>query len=144
MPPPSPPMLDDILSQMSQRDFSSTQLFRSNSEYFNNARKNAPSNVADLSSFNKRGSSFRSSYSSQLSQAHGDWFSSGSQPTQTHARYLQPSLLTNEEELEADYGDDEFIQDSPELFTQRSDFHVHGAPLTTSGLEHMENSEGMN
>ncbi|KAL9959674.1 hypothetical protein ACROYT_G033017 [Oculina patagonica] len=135
-------MLDDILSQMSQRDFSSTQLFRSNSEYFNNARKNAPSTVADLSSLNKRGSSFQSSFGSQMSQARGDWFLSGSQPTQTHSRYLQPSVLTNEEELEVDYGDEEFIQDSPELFTQRSDFHLSGAPLTTSDQEHMESLEG--
>ncbi|XP_078343088.1 putative ATP-dependent DNA helicase HFM1 [Oculina patagonica] len=142
VPPHSPPMLDDILSQMSQRDFSSTQLFRSNSEYFNNARKNAPSTVADLSSLNKRGSSFQSSFGSQMSQARGDWFLSGSQPTQTHSRYLQPSVLTNEEELEVDYGDEEFIQDSPELFTQRSDFHLSGAPLTTSDQEHMESLEG--
>lgn len=126
---------------MSQRDFSSTQLFRSNSEYFNDARTNfAPSNVSDLSSFGKRRTSFQSSYGSQLSRAHGDWLTNGSQLT--HSRYLQPSQVANEED-EADYGDEEFIQDSPELFTQRDDFNLQGAPFTTSDLEHVGSSGGM-
>ena len=145
MPPPSPPMLDDILSQMSQtqRDFSSTQLFRSNSEYFNNSRKNTPTNVAaNRSSFDQRGSSFQGSFSSQLSQTHNDWFTSGSQPSLTQSRYTQPLLLTEEDD-EAAYGAEQFIQDSRELFTQRSDLHVGGGPLATSELEDMENSEGM-
>lgn len=141
MPPPSPPKLDDIPSQMSQRDLSSTQLFRSNSEYFNDTRTNyAPSNVADMSSFSKRGASFQSSYGSQLSRAHGDWLTSGSQLT--GAGFLQPSLVTNAED-EVYYGDEDLIQDSPELFTQRDDFNLQGAPFTTSELEHMGSSEGM-
>lgn len=145
MQPPSPPMLDDILSQISQRDLSSTQLFRSNSEYFNNARKNKPYKAVDkLPSFGKQAFPFQSSFGSQKSKKeHGDWFSSGrSQPSQTQSRYLQSSLLTNEVD-EADYGDEEFIQDSPELFTQRSDFYGHGAPHTSPDLEHQDDSEGM-
>lgn len=141
MPPPSPPKLDDILSQMSQRDLSSTQLFRSNSEYFNDARTNhAPSKVTDMSPFGKRGATFQSSYGSQLSRASGDWLTSGSQLT--HSRYLQASQVVNEED-EADYGDEEFIQDSPELFTQRDDFNLQGAPFTTYDLERMGSSGGM-
>lgn len=141
IPPPSPPKLDDILSQMSQRDLPSTQLFRSNSEYFSDASTNyTPSNVADLSSFSKGRASFQSSYGSQLSRAHGDWLTNGFQLTQS--RYLQPSQVANEED-EADYGDEEFIQDSPELFTQRNDFNLQGAPFTTSDLEHVGSSEGM-
>ena len=141
MPPPSPPKLDDILSQMSQRDVSSTQLFRSNSEYFNNARTDhAPSKVTDISSFNKRGGTFQSSYGSQLNSVRGDWLTSGSQ--QTYSRYHQASQEANEED-EADYGEEEFIQDSPELFTQRNDFNLQGAPFTTSDLESMGSSDGM-
>lgn len=141
MPPPSPPKLDDISSQMSQRDFSSTQLFCSNSEYFNDTRTNyAPSNVVDMPPFCKRGTSFQSSYGSQLSRANEDWLTSGSQLT--GARFLQPSQVTNKD-YEADFGDEEFIHDSPELFTQRDDFNLHGAPFTTSDLEHMGSSEGM-
>ncbi|KAJ7379369.1 hypothetical protein OS493_016605 [Desmophyllum pertusum] len=136
MPPPSPPMLDDILSQMSQRELSSTQLFRSNAaEYFNNARNKASSSI-DLSSFGKGGASF---HNSQLNHKHSnDWFASGSQIT--HSGYLQPSQLTINEE-ETDYGDEEVVQDSPELFTQRSDFHLYGDPFETPDLEHAENSE---
>jgi len=141
MPSPSPPKLDDILSQMSQRDLSSTQLFRSNSEYFNDARTNhAPSKVTDMSPFGKRGATFQSSYGSQLSRAPGDWLTSGSQLT--HSRYLQASQVVNEED-EADYGDEEFIQDSPELFTQRDDFNLQGAPFTTYDLERMGSSGGL-
>ena len=141
MPPPSPPKLDDIPSQMSQRDLSSTQLFRSNSEYFNDTRTNfAPSNAADMSPFSKRGASFQSSYGSQLSRAHGDWLTSGSQLT--GARFLQPSLVTNAEDG-VYYGDEDLIQESPELFTQRDDFNLQGVPFTTSVLEHMGSSEGM-
>lgn len=134
MPPPSPPKLDDIPSQ---RDLSSTQLFRSNSEYFNDT---TPSNVADMSPFSKRGASFQSSYGSQLSRAHGDWLTSGSQLT--GARFLQPSLVTNAEDG-VYYGDEDLIQESPELFTQRDDFNLQGAPFTTSVLEHVGSSEGM-
>ena len=143
MAPPSPPKLDDVLSQMSQRDLSSTQLFRSNSRYFDDARTNyTPSNVANLSSFGKRGASFQSSYGSQLSKAHGDWLTSGSQLA--YSRYLQPAEVANEDDG-VDYGDEEFIQDSPELFTQRDDFNLQlqGAPFTTPDLEHMGSSEGM-
>lgn len=141
MPPTSPPKLDDILSQMSQRDLSSTQLFRSNSEYFNNARTNhAPSKVTDMFSFNKRGDTFQSSYGSQLSRAHEDWLTSGSQLTDS--RYFQASQVANEED-EADYGEEEFIQDSPELFTQRDDFNQQGNPFTASDLESIGSSEGM-
>ena len=141
MPPPSPPKLDDILSQMSQRDLSSTQLFHSNSEYFNNVRTNhAPSKVTDMFSFNKRGGAFQSSYGSQLSRAHEDWLTSGSQLTDS--RYFQASQVANEED-EADYGEEEFIQDSPELFTQRDDFNQQGNPLTASDLESIGSSEGM-
>ena len=141
MPPTSPPKLDDILSQMSQRDLSSTQLFRSNSEYFNNVRTNhAPSKVTDMSSSKKRGGTFQSSYGSQLSSAHEDWLTIGSQLT--GSRYFQASQVANEED-EADYGEEEFIQDSPELFTQRDDFNQQGNPLTASDLESIGSSEGM-
>lgn len=141
MPPTSPPKLDDILSQMSKRDLSSTQLFRSNSEYFNNARTNhAPSKVTDMFSFNKRGDTFQSSYGSQLSRAHEDWLTSGSQLTDS--RYFQASQVANEED-EADYGEEEFIHDSPELFTQRDDFNQQGNPFTASDLESIGSSEGM-
>ena len=141
MPPPSPPKLDEILSQMSQRDLSSTQLFRLNSEYFNDVRTNhAPSKVTTLSPFSKSGATFQSSYGSQLSRAHGDWLTSGSQLT--HSRYLQASQVANEED-EADYGEEEFIQDSPELFSQRDDFNLQGASFTTSNLESMGSSERM-
>ena len=142
MPPPSPPKLDDVYSQMSQRDLSATQLFRSNSEYFNAAGTNhAPSKVTDMSSYSNRGASFQSSYGSQLSGTHGDWLTSS--PQLTRSRYLQESQVANEED-EADFGEEEFIQDSPELFTQRGDFNLYGEPLfTTSDLECMGSSEGM-
>ena len=92
-----------------------------------------------MPSLNKRGGTFQTSYGSQLSRAHGDWLTSGSQLT--HSRYLLPSQTANEED-EADYGEEEFIQDSPELFSQRDDFNPQGAPFTTSDLEPMGSSEG--
>lgn len=91
-------------------------------------------------SFNKRGDTFQSSYGSQLSRAHEDWLTSGSQLTDS--RYFQASQVANEED-EADYGEEEFIQDSPELFTQRDDFNQQGNPFTASDLESIGSSEGM-
>ena len=91
-------------------------------------------------SFNKRGGTFQGSYGSQSSSTHGDWLTSGSQLTDS--RYFQAPQLANEED-EADYGEEEFIQDSPELFTQRDDFNLQGAPFTTSDLDSMGSSEGM-
>ena len=129
-------MLDDILSQISQRDLSSTQLFRSNSEYFNNARSKVLSNSVDLSSFDKRALP-QSSYGSQWNQKDSDWFAGSSQLS--HSRHLQPSLLYNEEE--ADYEDEEIVQDSPELFTQHGDFQVHGPTFNRPDLG-MDDSEG--
>ena len=75
-----------------------------------------------------------------MSSVHGDWLTSGSQ--QTYSRYYQASQVGNEED-EDDYGEEEFIQDSPELFTQRDDFNLQGAPFTTSDLESMGSSDGM-
>ena len=129
-------MLDDILSQMSQRDISSTQLFRSNSEHFNNVRRKALSNSIDLPSFDKRALP-QSSYGSQWNQKDSDWFAGSSQLSQS--RHLQPSLLYNEEE--ADYEDEEIVQDSPELFTQHGDLQLHGPPFNRPDLG-MEDSEG--
>lgn len=115
MAPPSPPMLDDILSQMSQRDFPSTQLFRSNSEFFNNnAASIGTSTAADLLD-NERSFLHSSRHSSQN---HDKWITSEAHIS--HSRYSQPSLFIEDED---DYGGDEILQDSPELFTQRSDFH---------------------
>ena len=115
MAPPSPPMLDDILSQMSQRDFPSTQLFRSNSEFFNNNTASiGTSTAADLLD-NERSFLHSSRHSSQN---HDKWITSEAHIS--HSRYSQPSLFIEDED---DYGGDEILQDSPELFTQRSDFH---------------------
>ena len=72
-----------------------------------------------------------------MSSTHEDWLSNGSQ-----LRYFQASQVANKED-EADYGEEEFIQDSPELFTQRDDFNLPEAPFTASDLESMGSSEGM-
>lgn len=116
MAPPSPPMLDDILSQMSQRDFPSTQLFRSNAEFFkNNAASIGTSTAIDLLDDER---SFLHG-SRHPSQNHDKWIT-----TEAHispARYSQPSPFIDDQD---DYGGDEILQDSPELFTQRSDFHT--------------------
>lgn len=116
MAPPSPPMLDDILSQMSQRDFPSTQLFRSNSEFFNNnAASIGTSTAVDL--FDNERSFLHSNRHS--SQNHDKWITNEGHIS--HSRFPQPSLFIEDED---DYGGDEILQDSPELFTQRSDFHT--------------------
>lgn len=129
-------MLDDIQSQMSQNDLSSTQLFRSNADYFNNSRFKTSSNSMDSSSFVTQAST-PNSFASQGNQKESEWFVSSSQRTQS--RYLQPSLLYDEEE--ADNAHEVVAQDSPELFTQHSDFHLRGAPFNASELD-MEDSEG--
>ena len=108
-------MLDDILSQMSQRDFSSTQLFRSNSEFFNNTASIGTSTAVDLLD-NERSLLHSSGHSSQN---HDKWITSEAHIS--HSRCSQPSLFIDDED---DYGGDEILQDSPELFTQRSDFHT--------------------
>ena len=118
MAPPSPPMLDDILSQMSQRDFPSTQLFRSNSEFFNSAASIGTATAVDLLD-NERSFLHSGFYSGHSSQNHGKWITSEAHIS--HSRYSQPSLFIDDED---DYGGDEILQDSPELFTQRSDFHT--------------------
>lgn len=115
MAPPSPPMLDDILSQISQRDFSSTQLFRSNSEFFNSAASIGTSTAVDLLD-NERSVLHSSRHSSQN---HDKWITNEAHIS--HSRFSQPSLFIEDED---DYGGDEILQDSPELFTQRSDFHT--------------------
>ncbi|RMX38482.1 hypothetical protein pdam_00016775, partial [Pocillopora damicornis] len=129
-------MLDDIQSQMSQNNLSSTQLFRSNADYFNNRRFKTSSNSMDSSSFVTQAST-PNSFASQWNQKESEWFVSSSQRTQS--RYLQPSLLYDEEE--ADNAHEVVAQDSPELFTQHSDFHLRGAPFNASELD-MEDSEG--
>jgi len=93
-----------------------------------------------MSSLNKRGATFQTSYGSQFSRRHGDWLTSSSQLT--HSRYLLPSHAANEED-EADYIEEEFMQDSPELFSQRDDFNLQGASFMTSNLEPMGSSDGM-
>lgn len=113
---PSPPMLDDILSQTSQRDFPSTQLFRSNSEFFNNAASIGTSTAADL--LDNERSFLHSSYR-HSSQNHDKWITSEAHIS--NSRYSQPSLFIDDED---DYGGDEILHDSPELFSQRSDFHT--------------------
>lgn len=119
MAPPSPPMLDDILSQMSQRDFPSTQLFRSNSEFFNNnAASIGTSTAVDLLD-NERSFLHSSTYSRYSRQIHDKWIPSEAQIS--HSRYSQPSLFIDDED---DYGGDESLQGSPELFSQRSDLHT--------------------
>ena len=124
-------MLDDILSQMSQRDLSSTQLFRSNSEYFDNVKNKSYSSTktVELPSFNIERAFPHVSYSSQLGSQnrHNKWLTSGSQPT--YSTYSQPSLFIDNDD---DYEDEVVIQDSPELFTQQPDLQP----------DHTENSQG--
>lgn len=131
MPPPSPPMLDEILSQMSQRDLPSTQLFRSNSEYFDNVKNKSYSSTktVDSPSFNIERVFPQGSYSSQLGSqnGHNKWLTGGSQTA--HSTYSQPSVFIDDE---YDYEDEMGIQDSPELFTQQTDLY----------LDHIENSQG--
>ena len=108
-------MLDDILSQMSQRDFPSTQLFRSNSEFFNNnAASTGTSTAVDL--LDERSFLHSGTYSRHSSQNHDKWITNEAHIS--HSRYSQPSLFIDDED---DYGGDEILQDSPELFSQRSD-----------------------
>lgn len=90
----------------------------------------------DSSSFVTQAST-PNSFASQWNQKESEWFVSSSQRTQS--RYLQPSLLYDEEE--ADNAHEVVAQDSPELFTQHSDFHLRGAPFNASELD-MEDSEG--
>lgn len=90
----------------------------------------------DSSSFVTQAST-PNSFARQWNQKESEWFVSSSQRTQS--RYLQPSLLYDEEE--ADNAHEVVVQDSPELFTQHSDFHLRGAPFNASELD-MEDSEG--
>ena len=130
MPPPSPPTLDDVLSQMSQRDFSSTQLFRTNSEYFNRSKNNSTTKTIGLPAFDNQRPFPQGVYSSQQSgqNRQNSWLTSGSQLA--YSTNSQPSLLIDDEN---DYEDEdlEVIQDSPELFSQWME------------LEHTGKSEGI-
>ena len=91
----------------------------------------------DSSSFVTQSSTLNS-HGSQWNQKDNDWFVSNSQ--RTHSRHLQPSLINNGEE-EADFEDEVVAQNSPELFTQRGEFHLHGAPFNVPELG-VEDSEG--
>lgn len=130
MPPPSPPALDDVLSQMSQRDFSSTQLFRTNSEYFNRSKYNGTTTAIGLPAFDNQRPFSQGVYNSHQSDQNrqNSWLTSGSQLALS--TNLQPSLLIDDQN---DHEDEylEVVQDSPELFSQWME------------LEHTDKSEGM-
>lgn len=130
MPPPSPPALDDVLSQMSQRDFSSTQLFRTNSEYFNRSKYNGTTTAIGLPAFDNQRPFSQGVYNSHQSDQNrqNSWLTSGSQLALS--TNLQPSLLIDDQNNHEDEYL-EVVQDSPELFSQWME------------LEHTDKSEGM-
>ena len=111
-------MLDDIFSQISQRNFSSTQLFRSNSEYFDKTRNKSSTKSVDLS-FDYEIAFPKGTYQSHRGQNHDKWFTGASHVS--YSRNSKPSLFIDDED---GYEGEEVVQDSPELFTQRSDFHM--------------------
>ena len=116
MPPASPPILNEIFSQVSQRELSSTQLFRSNSEYFDWTRNNIfNGNEGSFTPFENETAFSKSIYFGQNRQ-NRSLFSDASLPL-APSQSLQ--FIENDDNDEFQYFDEEVIQDSPELFSQR-------------------------
>lgn len=129
MPPASPPILNEIFSQVSQRELSSTQLFRSNSEYFDRTRNNVfNGNEASFNPFDNKTAFSKSIYFGQNRQKSSS-FSDASLPL-VPSQSLQ--LFENDDNDEYQYFDEEVIQDSPELFSQRMEFE-RGAKFDGKG-----------
>ena len=114
MPPAPPPMLDDVLSQVSQRGLSSTQLFRSNSEHFDKVKdKFFTEKLVGLSPFNDINHFPNSVHAGQqFSQNEHKNLSGVSQLVHLQS----PPFIDDDDDYT--YEDEKVIQDSPELFSQ--------------------------
>ena len=111
MPPASPPMLDNVLSQASQRDLSSTQLFRSNSEYFDRVKANFFTENLPASPFDNKNAFQKSVFA-------GQQFTHNQQNKLSQLVHSQSRLfIDDDDDDDYEYKDGEF-QDSPELFSQ--------------------------
>ena len=129
MPPSSPPILNEIFSQVSQRELSSTQLFRSNSEYFDRTRNNIlDGNVASFTPFDNKNAFSKSICFGQNRQNSGLL----SDPSLPLAPSQSLQFIENDDNDECQYYDEEVIQDSPELFSQRMEIE-HGAKFDGKG-----------
>ena len=110
--PPSSPPLDDILTQTSQRDMSSTQIFRTNCEYFKNLRKDVSSEFLnrplELSSLER---------TPVVDISPSGEFTKKPAFPRTRPNYLQTMPLSSNEDT--NYKDEDLFQDSSELFTSQ-------------------------